>query len=32
MKKNDICRIGIKMNKKKEENKRRDLNLIWERK
>ncbi|MGD1971782.1 MAG: hypothetical protein PVF24_09225 [Desulfobacterales bacterium] len=31
-KKNDICRFGIKWNKKKEENKRRDLNLIWGRK
>jgi len=27
MKKIDVCRFGIKWNKKKEENKRKDLNL-----
>jgi len=32
MKKNYICRFGIKWNKKKEEYKRKDLNLIWGRK
>jgi hypothetical protein len=32
MKKNDICRFEIIWNKRKEENKRRDLNVIWGRK